>query len=265
MNKSIIDRKFGREAFGANPAGYHAARPGYPDWVFEILCERCGLGPGVAAFEIGAGTGTATRRLLDLGANPLVAIEPDNRMAAFLRTTIVEPALTVLPSPFENVALPDASFDLGISATSFHWLNEDLALTKVAKALRAGGWWAMVSNEFGDPDRADPFHEATRIILDGPASPSVGSGNISFALDTDARLAAIKNAQAFDEIIYRSGSWSLILNPDQIVNLYSTYSNINIREDRENILIELHRIAKDEFHGCVTRNMITTLYIARRY
>ena len=38
------------------------------------LYGRCGLAHGTAA--IGAGPGTATRRLLDLGADPLVAIEP---------------------------------------------------------------------------------------------------------------------------------------------------------------------------------------------
>ena len=71
MNKPSIDREFGRQAFGLDPRGYHAARPAYPDWVFEILCERCGLARDTATFEIGAGTGTATRRLLELGANPL--------------------------------------------------------------------------------------------------------------------------------------------------------------------------------------------------
>jgi phospholipid N-methyltransferase len=57
------------------------------------LCcaDGCGLAHGAAA--IGAGTGTATRRLLDLGANPLVAIEPDARFATFLRETIEDRAL----------------------------------------------------------------------------------------------------------------------------------------------------------------------------
>ena len=33
---------------------------------------------------------------------------------------------------------------------------------------------------------------------------------------------------------------------------------------REAVLAELGRIARNEFHGCVTRNMITSLYVARR-
>src|SRR3984957_10622484 len=101
-----IHRTFGRQAFGLNPGGYHAARPAYPDWVFDVLCDRCGLAANTATFEIGPGTGTATRRLLDLGASPLVAIEPDDRLAAFLRRTLPDEALTVVISTFEEAVLP---------------------------------------------------------------------------------------------------------------------------------------------------------------
>jgi hypothetical protein len=49
-----------------------------------------------------------------------------------------------------------------------------------------------------------------------------------------------------------------------VAALYGTYSNINVRPDREAVLAELRRIAGDEFAGRVTRNMITSLYVARR-
>lgn len=264
MGESFIHRTFGRQAFGRDPGGYDAARPAYPHWVFDFLCERCGLAPNTVTFEIGAGTGTATRRLLELGANPLLALEPDARLAAFLRKTIPDKALTVVVAPFEETVLQEASFDLGFSATAFHWLAEDLALKKVARLLRPGGWWAMVWNEFGDSHRPDPFHEATKSLLDGPLSPSSGNGEMPFALDAEARLAALERTDAFDNVEHRTSAWSLVLDHDQTVALYATYSNINIRPDREAVLTELGRIARDEFHGCVTRNMVTSLYVARR-
>jgi len=61
-----------------------------------------------------------------------------------------------------------------------------------------------------------------------------------------------------------AAAWSLVLDPDQTVALYATYSNIKIRSDREAVLAELRRIARDEFQNRVTRNMVTSLYIARR-
>src|SRR5437667_5040204 len=111
MKESSIHRTFGRQAFGLDPGGYHTARPSYPEWVFDVLRERCGLAPNAITFEIGAGTGTATRRLFELGANPLIAVEPDDRLATFLRRTLPDKAVTVLIAPFEEAALPEASFD----------------------------------------------------------------------------------------------------------------------------------------------------------
>lgn len=105
MKAFSIDRAFGRQAFGADPGSYHAARPAYPDWVFEVLCGRCGLAHGTKTFEIGAGTGTATRRLLDFRATPLVAVEPDPNLATYLRETIPDEALSVMFSSFEEAAL----------------------------------------------------------------------------------------------------------------------------------------------------------------
>jgi hypothetical protein len=117
---------------------------------------------------------------------------------------------------------------------------------------------------FGDSHRPDPFHEATKSLLNGSLSPSAGNGEVPFALDAEARLAASEQTHAFDNIEHRASAWSLVLDPDQTVALYATYSNINIRPDREAVLTELRRVVRGEFHGCVTRNMVTSLYLGRR-
>lgn len=259
-----IDRSFGRTAFGADPANYDAARPGYPDWVFDTLRNACGLAPGRAVFEIGAGTGKATRRLLELGADPLVAIEPDPRLAAFLRQACAAPGLTVHNLPFETADLPEAAFELGFAATSFHWLDEDAALAKVRRLLRRGGWWAAVWHVFGDSEREDPFHDATVDLFEGaPGSPSAGRGGVAYALDEPARLAALARA-GLEARPPQLSRWELALNPDEVVALYGTYSNVEARADRAELLAALGRVARDRFGGRVIRNMITILYLARR-
>jgi SAM-dependent methyltransferase len=264
-NGSTIDRKFGRQAFGGDPNSYHSARPAYPEWVFQTLCKRCGLTNGTATFEIGAGSGKATRRLLDLGATPMIAIEPDGRLAEFLRRTNRDKALRVMLSSFEDAPLDAASFDLGVSATAFHWLDENAALLKVAELLRPGAWWAAFWNVFGDDSRPDPFHEATKeLLLSGPSSPSAGNCGVPFALDAEARVQALQRVNAFDIVEHQTKAWSLNLGPEQTVALYATYSNINVRSDRHTILAELGRIARDQFQGHVTRNMTTSLYVGRR-
>lgn len=259
-----IEKSFGRQAFGLNPAAYHAARPDYADWVYDMLVSRCGLGPGASVFEIGPGTGTATRRLLQLGADPLVAVEPDERLADFLEATNPTPALQVLRAPFEEAALPEGAFDLGICATAFHWLDEAAALQKVARLLRPGGWWAAIWHVFGDDSRPDPFHDATQGVLSGYASPSAGHRGIPFGLDAEARTEALKRTGAFDVVEHKIVPWQLVLTANETMALYATYSDMAARLDREAVLEEVGRIAREEFGGRVERNMTTSVFMGRR-
>jgi hypothetical protein len=264
MSAPGISKQVGRQVFGRDPAGYHGSRPDYPEWVYQTLCSRCGLGPNAATFEIGAGTGLATRHLLCLGAKPLIAVEPDPRLASYLRSNNPDPALNVVVSAFEDADLEHSAFDLGVSGTAFHWVEEDAALAKIALLLRHGGWWAAFWNVFGDEGRSDPFHEATKDMLDGPSSPSAGQRGVPFGLDSEMRLAALRRSGAFDIVDSQSSTWTLVLDPDQTVALYATYSNISVRSDRDAVLAELGRVARDKFDGRVLRNMTTSLYIARR-
>jgi SAM-dependent methyltransferase len=259
----------GRKAFGEDAANYDAARPPYPDWVFERLAG-CGLRSGARVFEIGPGTGQATARLLAQGASPLTAIEPDERLAAYLRAKLATPALAVLTTTFEDAALEEGGYDLGTAATSFHWMEQRASLARVARALRPGGWWAMWWNVFGDHDSHDPFHEATRELLaNNPSSPSHQAGRTyPFALDSELRLADLRAVGAFEEeaIGVEIRKWSIILNPGQVRALYATYSQFSALEpaERTRILDQLARIADEQFAGRVERVMCTALYTARK-
>src|SRR5436190_10106737 len=61
-------------------ADEYEARPAYPDWVFDRLVARCGLGPGARVLEIGAGSGQATLPMLQRGAQ-VTAVEPGASLA----------------------------------------------------------------------------------------------------------------------------------------------------------------------------------------
>jgi SAM-dependent methyltransferase len=257
----------GRSAFGHDPAAYAAARPDYPDAFYAVLVERCGLGPGRRVFEIGAGTGLATKRLLALGAAPLLAVEPDPRLAAYLLETVDAQALEIAEETFEAVALPQGVFDLGVSATAFHWLEQAPALAKVKAALRPGGWWAMGWNNFGDDGKLDPFQAATDHLFVGtPAAPSHGKdGRPPFALDRDARMADLAATGLVDAEAH-VWRWSTPLDTACVVALYRTFSPIQAlpADSRERFLEALARIADDEFGGRVERPFSTSLYTARK-
>lgn len=257
----------GREAFGADPASYHRARPPYPEAVYDILRDRCGLAPSCATFEVGAGTGTATARLLELGAGPLVAIEPDRRLADHLRASLPDGGLQVRVEAFEDADLPGAAFDLGVSFTAFHWVDQAAGLAKAARLLKPAGWWVMAWNVFGDPARFDAFHEATGPLLaTARRSPSAGQGGVPFALDADARRDDLAAAGGFRPADYDRFDWTLVLDPPAVRRLYATYSEITAMPAaaRDALLDTLESLAANQFQGRVERNMVTAVYTARR-
>ena len=88
--------------------------------------------------------------------------------------------------------------------------------------------------------------------------------HLNRALDFKARLAALEETNAFENIEYRAGEWPLVLTAEQTVALYATYSPISIRPDRDELLTELRRIAREQFKDRVIRDIVTCLYIARK-
>ncbi len=264
-----IHRIEGRRAFGDDPSCYHDSRPGYPEEVFDILQDRAGLRSGTRTFEIGAGTGLSTRRLIELGSRPLVAIEPDERLANFLAQTLgpTAPSLDIRVEPFEHVNLPDGWFDLGTSASAFHWLDETDSLHKVARSLREGGWWAMWWNLLFDGSRTDEFDQATRTLLkDLRRSPARSSRNGSFALDSQARIANLLAVKAFQKIQFDSFSWTALYNTAGVQRLYSTFSPISRlkKEHRQQLLDDLGEIADKQFGGQIEIQVTTPVYTAQR-
>ena len=267
MSRGELDLSTGRVVFGEDPAAYHAARPPYLEALFGRLVERAGLAPGTPVFEVGPGTGLATARLLALGAAPLLAIEPDARMAKHLVERLGRPALEVVVAAFEDADVPADRFALGVAATSFHWLDQPSALAKVRQCLRPGGWWAMWWTNFGSESGPDPFRDATRhLFRQAPRSPSHGrQGGPPFAMDRQARVADLGRA-GLEPAEVDFWPWTETLETPRLRALYATYSPVQALppDERERLLDGVAAIADRDFGGKVERPFSTILYMARR-
>jgi SAM-dependent methyltransferase len=263
-----MQRSEGRSLFGGDPAGYERARPDYPERVFELLRERCGLRAGTAVLEIGPGTGKATRRLLQLGAaRPLVAVEPDPALAAHLRVAHGD-AVEVVQAPFEEAVLPVLAFDLAVAATSFHWVEPTLGLARIGTLLRPGGAWAMWWALYGDESADHAFHDATQELLSGLPDPRPWArepGRPWFALDVDRRRAELVDAgfvSVTHELIRRTERFDTA----RVRALYGTFSPISRlpAAERERLLDGIALVAEREFGGVVERPVLNVVYTARR-
>ena len=117
---------------------YDAARPRYPDELFEALA------PGGRVLELGAGTGIATAGLAARAG--VVATDLGPRMLGRLHALL--PQVPVAVARAEALPFADASFDLVCGAQMWHWVDVAAAVPEVVRVLRAGGrlavWWNEV-------------------------------------------------------------------------------------------------------------------------
>ena len=267
MAPEVIARVEGRRVFGSDPETYDRARPGHAERVYEILVERCGLGPGTRVLEVGPGTGQATRRLLELGAGPLVAIEPNEDLARYLAGSVGDRA-DIRVTALEDAELPESSFDLATAASSFHWIDEASGLATLFRALRPSGWVALWWTGFGDPARPDPFRDATTPLLDDmPKSPvGIHRGGRTPTEEGSARWLSSLEAAGFVDVSHERISWSKTFDAKGIREIFSTFSPFLVIDDelRTSKLDELERIARTEFGGKVEKPIVTALYTARK-
>jgi SAM-dependent methyltransferase len=260
-----IARADGRRLFGAGAEAYDRARPGHADAVYEILAERCGLEPGAKVLEIGPGTGQATRHLLERGADPLVALEPDPGLAAFLQHRFAE-RIEIRSFALEAAELEE-DFDLAAAGSSFHWIDERVGLERIHGALRPGGsvalWWTL----FGDSSRDDRFRDAVDPLMSAlPLSPSHPERDgPPYAADEPARVAGLEAAR-FEEIAVHRLEWAHTWDAHGTRDLFGTFSPVLALApaERETLLDEIANIAETQFGGRVTRPLVTAMYTARR-
>ena len=262
-----IDLSEGRVLFGLNPEAYDAVRPEYPAWIYERLRDSGALVEGSATLEIGAGSGLATRRLLEHGANPLIVIEPDVRFTPLLESILDRSTADsrLIRASFEDAQLDRGAFGLVAAATAFHWVAQSAGLAKIFDLLCPGRYIALWWNVFQVLGRHDAFHEATHALLAHLASsPSGEPQGIPFALDRAQREAALADA-GFQDIQYTESHWTLTLDTAQIGSLYEGFSSIQrlAEDERGRLLNALMRISDTRFDGRVERHMTTCLYLAR--
>ncbi|HEV2527448.1 MAG TPA: class I SAM-dependent methyltransferase [Thermomicrobiales bacterium] len=262
----------GDRAFGDQAATYDRYRPGYPPALYDLIRETCGAGPGTTAFEIGPGTGQATIDLLRLGIDAIHLFEPDERLAAILRDRMLPWAddreITIDPRQFDDGDGDRASFDFGAAATVLHWLNQRTTLERAGALLRPGGWFASWWNVYGDPAAPDPFHEATRHILE-PGTATVDPTLVQrmhFALDVAARTNDLRSSGLFEPAIHHLFRWDLEMDADAAAGLYLTFPNVNRRppDERDRVLDGLRKVIEDEFGGRIRRPILMPVYLARR-
>jgi SAM-dependent methyltransferase len=134
------------EVFNRVAEAYDAARPGYPEGLYDALSTLSSISlSGATVVDVGAGTGISTRGLLSRGAR-VVAVDPGERMLARLVARTASAGVVV----GDGNALPLRSgvADMVCYAQAWHWLRPEESFKEALRVVRPGGavaaWWNSV-------------------------------------------------------------------------------------------------------------------------
>jgi SAM-dependent methyltransferase len=253
------------ESFNEVTALYDRARPGYPPQLVEDLVRLTGLGAGDRVLEIGCGTGQMTLPLAERGVR-LTALEPGDALAGLARENLAGyPTVEVLESTFEAYRLPETPFDLVISATAFHWIDPGIRVVKAARALRPGGYLAVVESHWGAGRGRDPFSVRSQdcyLRWDPESRP----GFLPPTLDQlPSGRPELEQAPWFESVQRRLYEQVNEYSADRYLDLLGTFSNVLGLDDpaRDGLLRCLGELIDREFGGSLTRTDTRELWLAR--
>jgi SAM-dependent methyltransferase len=246
---------------------YEQARPGYPVELFDDLSALLGDPVAARVLEIGPGTGQATRGLLSRGWR-VVAVEPGRQLAHVARRVLAGAGeLDVVVAAFERWEAGPASFDLVFAATSWHWLDPDVALGRTATLLRPAGTLAIVSTAHVLPETdGDPFFREVEQDYEA-VGMSDGQGGPPPPEAVEAPdVAAIDRSGLFEPPVVRRYLWSRSYSAKDYLALLATYSGhiAASPEQRGRLFAGIRRRIESRPSASVRKHYLNILQVARR-
>ena len=243
---------------------YDEVRPGYPTELYDDIRTLSGVPDGGGILEIGCGTGQATLPLAQRGYR-ITCVELGAELATLARRNLAAyPDVEVRVGAFETEPLPEASFDLVVSATAFHWVAPE-SYPKLARVLRPEGAVALFWNKHiagavdgGFFDRIQPIYRehVPEFAGDWKGLPSADE-----LPDESAALAA---TGLFTPFTIRRYPWVARYDAESYVNQLNTYSDhLALPADRRQRAYDgISRVIDGEYGGEIAKQYLAVLYVA---
>ncbi|HYY73363.1 MAG TPA: class I SAM-dependent methyltransferase [Solirubrobacterales bacterium] len=253
-----------RGTFDSAAAGYDAARPTYPERLFDDLVQLAGLEPGDRLLEVGPATGKATRPLLERGFS-VVGVELGPRLAEQARTNLAGLPFEVHVTPFETWAGEPATFDLVYAATAWHWIDPGVRYRQAHRLLRPEGHLAFWGALHAFPPGFDPFFREIQDVYDAIGESREGEWPPPAPDDILDDRAEIEASGLFQDVQVRRYVWETSYTAEGYLALLNTFSG-HIAMDpsgRAHLYAEIRRRLGRRPHGRVRRHWYAILHVAR--
>jgi len=236
-----------RSPFESLAGAYAAARPTYPDALYDALPLD-----GATVADVGAGTGISTRGMLERGAR-VVAF--DLAPAMLSRVGANPSLLGTAVADAHALPLRDGAVDLVTYAQAFHWVRAEAAVAEARRVLRAGGalatWWN------NSDARGEPWWDAQQDELER----SVDGYSRHYRSDdpTPAMRTAFGNVEAIEV------PWVRRLDVETYVVFLASKSYVaRIRGGPAAFLDRQRAALREAFpDGVVVEPFVTRLWVAR--
>jgi len=178
------------------------------DWLLPSRCE--------VAVDLAAGTGLLSRALARR-VPEVIAVEPDERMAAVLRAR--SPGVRVLRGTGESIPLDDAQADGVFVSSAWHWFDPERAVPEIARVLRDGGRLGVL---WTTRDREVPWVRSLDLWRDSP-----GPGRVRH------REIILPDTGLFGPAVTASFRFTRPMTIEGIVDMLATYSGVITAEPGE--------------------------------
>lgn len=135
-----------RERFTSRVDSYLKYRPSYPKEAIDHLYDVVGLRANSNIADIGSGTGSISKLLLERGSD-VIAVEPNQAMREAAEQTLkCSPKFQSMAGSAESTGLPDQSVEFIVCAQAFHWFDRSAAQIEFRRILRPGGKVILIWN-----------------------------------------------------------------------------------------------------------------------
>jgi SAM-dependent methyltransferase len=194
-------------SFGLQAERYDKYRPSYPTGAIDFALPPGDTG---CVIDLGAGTGKLTAGLLGRAAK-VIAVEPDDRMRAVLRTRFAsaDGTVEVRAGTAEATGLDDGVADAVVAGQAFHWFARPQADFEIARILRPRGVCSLIWN------LPDAEVQWVRDLYS-----AIGDDNPPWS-----RSHSELDRSLFEQVETSNISWHHVLDgPEALLNLVHTWS-----------------------------------------
>jgi SAM-dependent methyltransferase len=248
--------------YSPSVTSYDNGRPDYPIEIISEVILKTAINSSSKILEIGSGLGTATKSFAELGCI-IDCVEPNPNFVEIARRRFENhPNIKIHQSTFEEYNHESGVVDIVLAATSFHWVNKDIAWIKSAAMLKSSGCLVLLWNKELQPTNgaSEQIREIHEHFAPGQFNFESESQQVE-SLEAIARW--VNDSQYFSCLHFGVSVSSVRYSGQRYIDALRSYSSyLKLNEEVKNELLKaLLTLIETDYVGEVDLKYVTGYHI----